>query len=156
MKWPEDDPVIVALVASNLLGHYCQDWSSALSEARRGLKLSRQMIDDETLQDGIELGERQYYARVHELWDWIGERAFIERLSNGLVRTKRADRKKAFVVKHWSHLREWYPQAPAIEVSDPRCQRAARCSLSRRDCVRRWGFSLVYTSMRQDRRIRRC
>jgi hypothetical protein len=114
MNRPEDDPVIVAMIASNLLGRYCQDWPGALAEARRGLALSRQMIEDETVQESIkdDDNDREYYARVHGLHDWIGERAFIDRLSSGLVRTKRSDRKKAFVVKYWAKMSS---QAPSIE-----------------------------------------
>jgi hypothetical protein len=73
------------------------------------------MIDDETFQQGVECDDKEYYARVHGLRDWIGERAFIERLSHDLVRTKRPDRKKALVVKHWGMLRQMSPQAPPIE-----------------------------------------
>jgi hypothetical protein len=111
MNRPEDDPVIVALIASNLLGHHCQDWPAALVEARRGLKLSRQLIDDETFQASVKCDDREFYVR-DGLRDWIGERAFIERLTNGLVRTKRIDRKKAFVAKYWGKMS---PQAPSIE-----------------------------------------
>ena len=115
MNRPEDDPVVVALVASNLLGRYCQDWPQALVQARRGLALSRQLIADESLQASVEDDEREYYARVYGLQDWIGEKAFIEELSRGFVRTKRSDRKKALVAKHWAILREMSPEAPPIE-----------------------------------------
>jgi hypothetical protein len=114
MNRPEDDPVVVAMIASNLLGRYCQDWPQALVQARRGLALSRQLIADETLQASIKDPDRdrEYYARVHGLADWIGERAFIDRLSHGLVRTKRSDRRKAFVAKYWAKMS---PSAPSIE-----------------------------------------
>src|SRR6516165_1090963 len=115
MNRPEDDPAVVALVASNLLGHYCQDWPEALVQARRGLELSRQLITDETLQASVEQNEREYYRRVHGLQDWIGEKLFIEELSRDLCRTKRSDRKKALVVKYWTILRQYHHDVPPID-----------------------------------------
>jgi hypothetical protein len=114
MNRPEDDPVVVALVASNLLGRYCQDWPTALVQARRGLELSQQLIEAERIRQGIDDEDREFYVR-EGLQDWIGERAFVEELSKGLVRSKRSDRKKALVTKYWTILRECFSAAPPIE-----------------------------------------
>jgi hypothetical protein len=44
MNRPEEDPVVVTLVASNLLGRICQDWRTACEEARQGLKVAAKVI----------------------------------------------------------------------------------------------------------------
>jgi hypothetical protein len=78
MNRPEDDPVIVALIASNLLGRRCRDWSAALSEARSGLRQSRRLIADENEDAEIrEEAERYWRAQdvqKHGVEDLVGRK----------------------------------------------------------------------------------
>jgi hypothetical protein len=106
MKRPEDDPVIVTMIAANLLGRYCHDWPTALSEARHGLKMSPRVIAREKEQEAIDA----------EMWeDSISEAYFINLLCAGLLKATRADRKKSFVTRWWTALRRAHPEAPALD-----------------------------------------
>ena len=117
MNKPEDDLVIVMHIASNLLGRTAQDWPTAISQARQGLKIGR----------GVLAREKEEETRVAEIWahnkkvhgaaDWIGEKNFINWLVEDLTKTSRADRRKAFAARWWARLVAEHPEAPPIDDS---------------------------------------
>jgi hypothetical protein len=117
MNKPEDDLVIVTLIASNLLGRTCEDWPTAVSQARHGLKVSRGVIAHEKEDEARVAEIWAHNAEVHGAPDWIGEKTFIDWLVKDLTKTKRADRRKAFATRWWARLVEAYPEAPALDDS---------------------------------------
>jgi hypothetical protein len=120
MNKPEDDPVIITLIASNLMGRTVKgrtydNWPLALAEARRGLQEAPRAIlrakEDEARVAWLDehSTEAHYNAETE-----LDEAQFIELLTLDLSKSPRADRKKAFAHRWWKRLQAKHPQAPSI------------------------------------------
>jgi hypothetical protein len=122
MNNPEDDPAIITLIASNLMGRTVKgrtydNWPLALAEARRGLQEALRAIlsakEDEARMAWLD--EHSAEAHIaHNAETELDEADFIELLTLDLIKSPRADRQKAFAHRWWKRLQARHPQAPSI------------------------------------------
>jgi hypothetical protein len=120
MSKPEDDPVIITLIASNLMGRTVKgriydNWPLALAAARQGLQEASHAIlrakEDEARMAWLNKHSAESH---HNAETELDEAQFIELLTLDLCKSPRAAHKKAFAHRWWKRLEAEYPQAPSI------------------------------------------
>jgi hypothetical protein len=118
MTKPEDDPVIIALIASNLMGRTVKgriydNWRLALAEARRGLQEAARAIHRAKEDEAHMAWLIENSAEDNDETE-LDEAQFIELLTLDLIKSTRPDRRKAFAHHWWKRLQAEHPQAPSI------------------------------------------